>query len=275
MSTSLLVQESACTLHHSRLLPDQLPSLARTELSVNTTRELLSAWVATEKQPDVIDVLTQQLAEQHIPLTLPYMPLVSNFQPGSTSSKTAANAPNVRQALLDRFLADAASPCKATSDSTEKLNQQVPHGLFVDVHTAAELDTASHPFPLSGTAPETLSLLSSQLPAMQAYLQHDCGWHCDRASSVPSSCNRCCSAICQSAEILVLKSSKGQTWKGLALRQAFMGRDAAHRDDEASVQDAAGGGGLLHGGAEDGGAGGGPSRWFALLLPVWVAAPSR
>ena len=58
----------------------------------------------------------------------------------------------------------------------------------------------------------------------------------------------------------MVKSSKGQTWKGLALRQAFLGRDAAQRDGEASVQDAAGGGGLLHGGAEDGGEGGGPSR---------------
>ncbi|DBB01043.1 TPA: hypothetical protein ACH3X1_000943 [Trebouxia sp. C0004] len=127
------------------------------------------------------------------------------------------------------------------------------------MHTAAELDTASHRLSLSGTALETLSLPGSELPAIQAYLQCDGCWHCDRGSSVPSSC-RCCSAICQSAEVLVLKSSKGQTWKGLALRQAFMGRDAAQRDGEASVQDAAGGGGLFHGGAEDGGEGRGPSR---------------
>ena len=264
------MQESACTLHHARLLSDELPRLTTSDFSVETTRELLSAWVATEKQPDVIDVLSQQLAEQHIPISLPYMPPIPDCQPGSTGSKTAVHAPNVRQALLDRFLADAASPCKANSGSSEKLGQQASHGLFVDVHTAAELDTASHPLPLSGTAPEVLSIPSSQLPAIQAYLQHD--WHCDRASSMPSSCDRCCSAICQSAEILVLKSSKGQTWKGLALRQAFMGRDAAQRDGEASVQDAAGGGGLLHGGAEDGGEGGGPSRWFASLLPAWMAA---
>ncbi len=242
----------------------ELSRLTRTEFSVNTTRELLSAWVATEKRLDVIDVLTQQLAEQHIPLLLPNMPPVPDCQPGSTGSKTAVNAPNVRQALLDRFLADAASPCIADSGSSEKLVRQVPPGLLVDVHTAAELDTSSHPLPRSGVAPETLSLPSSQLPAIQAYLQHDSCWHCDTASS----CNRCCSASCQSAEILVLKSSKGQTWKGLALRQAFMGRDAAQRDGEASVQDAAGGGGLLHGGAENGGEGGGPSRWFALLLPA-------
>ncbi len=258
------MQESACTLHHSSLLPDQLSRLTKTEFSISTTRELLSAWVATEKQPDVIDVLTQQLAEQHIPLSMPYIPLSSNFQPGFAGSKSAVNAPNVRQALLDRFLADATSPRMANSGSSEKLVRQVPHGLFVDVHAAAELDTTSHPFPPSGTTPGTLSLPSSKLPAIQAYLHHDSCWHCDTASS----CNRCCSAICQSAEILVLKSSKGQTWKGLALRQAFMGRDAAQRDGEASVQDAAGGGGLLHGGAEDGGEGGGPSRWFALLLPA-------
>jgi len=269
------VQESACTLHHSRLLPDELPCQTRSDFSVKTTRELLSACVGTEKQPDVIDVLSQQLAEQHIPLSLPCMPLSSNFQPGFAGSKAAVNASDVRQALLDRFLADAASPCMANSGSSERHVTQVPHGLFVDVHTAAELDTASHPFPLSGTAPETLALPCSQLPAIQAYIHHDSCWHCDRVSSVPSSCSRCCSAICQSAEMLVLKSSKGQTWKGLALRQAFMGRDAAQRDGEASVQDAAGGGGLLHGGAEDGGEGGGPSRWFALLLPAWVAAPSR
>lgn len=69
-------------------------------------------------------------------------------------------------------------------------------------------------------------------------------------------------STCQSAEALRLQSSKGQTWKGLALRQAFMGQALGHSDDEASVQDAAGGGGLLHGGAEDGGEGGGPSRCF-------------
>ncbi|KAL0038882.1 hypothetical protein WJX77_000550 [Trebouxia sp. C0004] len=97
--------ESACTLHHSRHLLDQLPRLTGTEFSVNTARELLSAWVATEQQPEVIDVLTQKLAEQHIPLSLPY---ASHFQ-FSAGSKTAVNAPIVRQALLDRFLADAAS----------------------------------------------------------------------------------------------------------------------------------------------------------------------
>lgn len=72
--------------------------------------------------------------------------------------------------------------------------------------------------------------------------------------------HRCADRSCQSAEVLRLQSSKGQTWKGLALRQAFMGRALRHSDDEASVQDAAGGGGLLNGGAEDGGEGGGPSR---------------
>ena len=74
--------------------------------------------------------------------------------------------------------------------------------------------------------------------------------------------HRCRDSTCQSAEVLRLQSSKGQTWKGLALRQAFMGQALGHLDDEASVQDAAGGGGLLHGGAEDGGEGGGPSRCF-------------
>ncbi|KAA6428614.1 MAG: hypothetical protein FRX49_01489 [Trebouxia sp. A1-2] len=261
--------EAACTVHHSRLLPDELPRLTRTDFSVKTTRQLLSAWLATDKQPDVIDVLSQQLAEQHIPLSMPFTPPVSKCQPGSTGRKTAVNAPTARQALLDRFLADAASPCKAKLDSTEKLDRQVPHGSFVNMHTAAELDKSSHPFPLSGTALETLSLSSSQLQAIQAYLHPDSCWHCDRASSVPSKCNRSCSAICQSAEILVLKSSKGQTWEGLALRQTFMGRDAAQRDGEAFVQDAAGGGGLLHGGAEDGGEGGGPSRdEVVLICPV-------
>lgn len=224
--------------------------------------------MGTEKQPDVIDVLTQQLLEQHVPLSLPYMCPILDCQPGSAGSKTDVNAPNVRQALLDRFLADATSPCMAKSRSSEKLVRQVPRGLFVDVHTAAELDTTSHPFPISGTEPETLALPSSRLPGIQVYIHHDSCWHCDTANSVPSSCNRSCSAIGQSAEMLVLKSSKGQTWKGLALCQAFLGRDAAQRDGEASVQDAAGGGGLLHGGAEDGGEGGGSSRWFALLLPA-------
>ncbi|KAL0046999.1 hypothetical protein WJX82_003773 [Trebouxia sp. C0006] len=84
--------ESACTLHHSRLLPTELPCQTRSDFSVKTTRELLSAWVGTEKQPDVIDVLSQQLAEQHIPLSLPYMPLSSNFQPGFAGSKAAVNA---------------------------------------------------------------------------------------------------------------------------------------------------------------------------------------
>ncbi|KAL3141261.1 hypothetical protein ABBQ38_003599 [Trebouxia sp. C0009 RCD-2024] len=82
----------------------------------------------------------------------------------------------------------------------------------------------------------------------------------DMASAMLLDRHRCSSSICQSAEVLRLRSSKGQTWKGLALRQAIMGRALGHSDDEASVQDAAGGGGLLHGGAEDGGEGGGPSR---------------
>ncbi|KAL0029245.1 hypothetical protein WJX79_005214 [Trebouxia sp. C0005] len=81
--------EAACTVHHSRLLPDELPRLTRTDFSVKTTRQLLSAWLATDKQPDVIDVLSQQLAEQHIPLSMPFTPPVSKCQPGSTGRKTA------------------------------------------------------------------------------------------------------------------------------------------------------------------------------------------
>lgn len=72
--------------------------------------------------------------------------------------------------------------------------------------------------------------------------------------------HRCLNSACQSAEVLRLRSSKGQTWKGLVLRQAFLEKALGHSDDEASVQDAVGGGGLLYGDAEDGGEGGGPSR---------------
>lgn len=268
--TYLLVQASACTLafhttKQAKISPEHLLCLLPAQNAVDAPSQHPAV---TEPQSHVIDVLVQQLAEQHIPLSLPLTPLMPSSQPGATSNAhdQTMTKPDIRLALLDRFLADAASSCNLDNDTTcsststtQVVHQHLPDRLHMGVHVATQLDTTSQLETVHEHKPVLPSPLATlQLPAIAASFQHNCCWH--HIISTASSCNRCCSAAGQSAEVLVVRSSKGQTWKGLALRQAFLGRDAAQRDGEASVQDAAGGGGLLHGGAEDGGEGGGPSR---------------
>lgn len=241
---------------------------------------------ATEQQPDVLEVLTQQLADQHIPFCFPSQPLT----PAPLSELSAGHLTQAASSyLLDRYLLDVPACTTPPALPTQELQQQVlPQGMhhlptMPDRHSADTQPLAPrHQQHLKSRQLQHAELASCE-PACavastgsQHQIQPEAQWTptelchsphfaCmqELASRTLLESHRCLDSTCQSVEVLRLQSSKGQTWKGLALRQAFMGQALGHSDDEASVQDAAGGGGLLHGGAEDGGEGGGPSRCFS------------
>lgn len=249
---------------------------------------------ATEQQPDVLEVLTQQLAEQHIPFCFPSQPLT----PAPLSELSTGHLTQAASSyLLDRYLLDVPActtpPALITEEPQQQASPQSMHHLptIPDRHSADTQTLAPrHQQHLVSRQLEHAELASS-VPAC-AFMVSACRQHqtqpqaqwtpaelcqaphfaCvqELASRTLLESHRCLDSTCQSAEVLRLQSSKGQTWKGLALRQAFMGQALDH-SDEASVQDAAGGGGLLHGGAEDGGEGGGPSRCFHEHMPLLTA----
>lgn len=249
---------------------------------------------ASEQQPDVLEVLTQQLAEQHIPFCLPSQPLTpAPFSDSSTGHLTHSAAGHY---LLDRYLQDVPACTTPQSLPTQEAKQQascqsVQHDpVMPDTHSVVSQPmTSRHQqhlqsshFEHAGLAPcvpactamaaahsqhqiSSTALVTHLTPSELCQSPHFACMQ-ELASRALLDNHRCADRTCQSAEVLRLQSSKGQTWKGLALRQAFMGRALRHSDDEVSVQDAAGGGGLLNGGAEDGGEGGGPSRCTSFAL---------
>ena len=240
---------------------------------------------ATEQQPDVLEVLTQQLAEQHIPFCFPSQLLT----PAPLSELSTGHLTQAASSyLLHRYLLGV--PACTTPPavlSQEQQHQALPQGMhhlpnIPDRHSAvSQPSTPRHQEHLES---RHLQHAKSCMPAC-AWVASECNQHqthCEAQWTAAELCqlpqfacmqemasrtllesHRCLDSTCQSAEVLRLRTSKGQTWKGLALRQGFMSQAVGQSDDEASVQDAAGGGGLLHGGAEDGGEGGGPSRCFS------------
>lgn len=309
----MYVQDTATTLPYinernslqQASLAAQSPYVPFPEHIAHTaTADLVSAFAhpatAADQQPDVLDILTQQLAEQHIPFCLPALPLSAACIAGSSDNTGRPTEPTASHFLLDRYFQDVpvqntcTEPACISPISDKEQPQTHSHTSLPSLyHEPATIDR--HSFPDQQQTPsqqvpelqhaEQASVANLQFPGtadMLAQSQHQTPFpslevhplHSDSIHAAPASCLQetasamlnipsCCSCItCQSAEVLKVRSSRGQTWKGLALRQAFMGRAMGQTDDEADVQDAAGGGGLLHGGAEDGGEGGGPSRYY-------------
>lgn len=245
---------------------------------------------ASERQPDVLQVLTQQLAEQHIPFCLPSQPLTPASLPDSCTGHLTPSAAG--HYLLNRYLQDvrvcttppypaqAAQHALQQGPAAPERHSVVSSLLQSSSHLHTQLQQVQQPQLDETHALACMSHCMNTVVGASVHSQHqspsaglEARWQpaalchsphfaCiqDMASTMLLDKHSCSSSICQLAEVLRLRSSKGQTWKGLALRQAIMGRALGQCDDEASVQDAAGGGGLLHGGAEDGGEGGGPSR---------------
>ena len=273
-----------------------LPQHAADAATVNAFSPLPPA---SEQQPDVLEVLTQQLAEQHIPFCLPSQPLTPVASDPSSGDLAHSSAGHY---LLDRYLQDVPACTRPQAFPTQEAKQQascqgVQHETVTpDMHSAVsqpmtsmhqqhlELRHLEHPglAPCVPTCTATSAAHSQNQTSSAGLVTHltpaelcqSPYFACmqELASRALLDNHRCADRSCQSAEVLRLQSSKGQTWKGLALRQAFMGRALRHSDDEASVQDAAGGGGLLNGGAEDGGEGGGPSRCTSCVCtPVLTA----
>ena len=252
------------------------------------TNDLVSTFVcpqtAAPEQLDVLEVLTQQLAEQHIPLCSPSLPLLPARPSLSSARLRHATDPFDCHYLLERYFQDVPTCIEAPHESSQqplrdqcqaaplqdRLSmhcalgcapgiqrpavscQELPFAQPLHLHLASSCIESQHQMLLSPAEAHLLSTAQHHSPA-SIFLQ-------ETATSLLFSSSICACSLCQSAEVLRLRSSRGQTWKGLALRQAILGRAVGQSDDEASVQDAAGGGGLLHGGAEDGGEGGGPSR---------------
>lgn len=283
---SALAPASPCTLLPQHAVAD------------TTTHDLETAFPhlsASEHQPDVLQVLTQQLAEQHIPFCVPSQPLTPEFLPHSSTDHLTPSVAG--HYLLDRYLQDvpvyttplylaqaaheAQQPEPATPQKHSVVSPPLPSSFHLhldlqhlqqvqldETHTLACMSTLVLASAHSQQQSPSPGLEAPWQPAELCQSPHfACIQH--MASAMLLDRHRCMSSICQSAEVLRLRSSRGQTWKGLALRQAIMGRALGHCDDEASVQDAAGGGGLLHGGAEDGGEGGGPSRYLFLFPSSW------
>ena len=285
-----LIQEPRCATflgaaEHQQILAEHLSGGAPfwlTAESATTGVEADFAFAPADavEQPHITEVLAQQLAEQHIPLSLPF----ASVSPDCQVTSTRSTKPSTKQFLLDRYLASVEHNTPAVLEDTHTLpgnagllNQ--PPNRFMDASEQlrfADPVEASHSqtslaFKSEHQTVPATALTEAQLPAIPIFLQQSCNWHSDLANTIRSGCSTTCDYHCQAAEALVLTSSKGQTWKGLALRQACMGRDAIQRDSEAAVQDAAGGGGLLHGGAEDGGEGGGPSRSGSFCCRAKIA----
>jgi len=248
-------------------VPCVLPPLSTADLATGHLI-FVNSPATTEQQLNVVDILAQQLAEQIIPLSLPLKPAFQTCHP-DTASSSALTEPTAKQALLDRYLACLQKPIPmrpnnrhSSSQSSHPEHRHSFQSRFIDATEHSQRDSQADNSSGYQQPNATSALTYPQLSATQACINvhHSCHRDITGSNSMPSNYEPPCSSTSQSAKALVLTSSRGQTWKGLALRQAFLGRDAAERDGEAAVQDAAGGGGLLHGGAEDGGEGGGPSR---------------
>ena len=282
-------------------LPERIAHTATT----NLVSVFAHPAIAADQQPDVLDILTQQLAEQHIPFCLPAPPLSAACIVGSSANNGHSMDPPAGQSLLDRYFQDVpvclncTEPACVSPFSHKKQPQahsctslpsmshepatayrrSISDRQQMSHQRLHELQHASQASVTNVSSPCTAGMLvqsqhQTPLPCVGAQLLHSDSTHAapfsclqETASAMLLKSNSCYPCItCQSAEVLRLRSSRGQTWKGLALRQAFMGRAIGQTDDEADVEDAAGGGGLLHGGAEDGGEGGGPSRWSPVCM---------
>lgn len=227
----------------------------------------------TVVKPDIVEVLTQQLAEQCIPMPLPYVPSIDSADSQQHNLSTAhlpAKADVPKQFLLERYLDSVIHNAQLGPEPAEQPSTQSQHLNIADAASQSDTTLVStslrishlHHFPLASAQSDDRSSESARLTCIRAAL------HSSNSKCNPTAMHRphgeSCDCHTTQLETLQFTHSKGQTRKGLALQQALLAKFGALSDDvdEASVQNVAvaGGGGLLHGGSEDGGEGRGPSR---------------
>ena len=228
-------------------LQDALPlsscSVLTSDANVLEYSKLLQPCVETpdlpEKAKHITEVLAEQLAQQHIPLTVPL-----HFLPESEASRADADSKEPDQQLVQLPGCPSAFTPQQSLVTHRTVSWQQP-AIILDSAIASDGQQSLESQPMAAdissiTRPEqspsqhlrqdSLFFLDTPKDALQQSISD---WA--RTALMASKTDPQLAAP-QTAEMLSVTNSRGHTWLGLTLRQAFLRRDQLNRDIEASVQ---------------------------------------
>ena len=194
-----------------------------------------------EKAKHITEVLAEQLAQQHIPLTLPL-----HFLPESEASHADADTKEPDQQLVQLPGCPSAFTLQQSLVTHTTLSWQQPaiildsaiasdgqHSTSLESQSmAADISsiTRAKQSPSQHLRQDSLCFLDTPKDALQ---QSVSDW---ARTALMASKTEPQLATLQTAEMLSVTNSRGHTWLGLTLRQAFLRRNQLNRDNEASVQ---------------------------------------
>lgn len=195
-----------------------------------------------EKAKHITEVLAEQLAQQHIPLTIPL-----HLMPESEASHADADTKEPDQQLVQLPGFPSAFTPQQSLGTHSTLSWQQPAAIL-DNTIASDGQQQSMSLESQSMAADILSIARpKQLPS-QRLRQDSLRFHDTPKDALPQSISDWARtalmasmtqpqlAAPQTAEMLLVTNSRGHTWLGLTLRQAFLRRNQLNRDNEASVQ---------------------------------------
>ena len=182
-----------------------------------------------QESKHITEILAEQLAEQHIPLILPFALL-----PRSTASE-----PHEPDQHKDH-LPDVPAPCitpQSLLSCKKELRDSVEYQQLSE-HTSATQTAARHT--TTATDSDEVSSQQSQHDPLRNLNKLNAVQNraiADWARSAVTACRTDPhTAACEAVETLSVTNSRGHTWLGLTLQQALLRHDLQSRDNEASVQ---------------------------------------